>query len=52
MSTTVQTVKNRGGSPFMKDNEIPFKSGEKAYLVSIVAALVAAVIVMWSLFVL
>ena len=51
MSITVQIIRNRNGSPIMRDDEIPFKSGGKVYLASLIAALVAAVIVMWSLFV-
>jgi hypothetical protein len=31
----------------MRDDEIPFKSGRNVYLVSMVAALLAAVVVMW-----
>jgi hypothetical protein len=52
MSTTVQIIRNRAGVPIIKDDEIPFKSGGKIYLASLVAALAVAVVVMWSLFVL
>jgi len=51
MSTTVQIMRNRAGAPIMRDDEIPFKSGGKTYIVSLIAALAVAVVVMWSLFV-
>ncbi len=50
MSITVQVIRNRGGSPIMRDDEIPFKSGRNVYIAFTVAALAIAVVVMWSLF--
>ncbi|MBN1653319.1 MAG: hypothetical protein JXA30_06035 [Deltaproteobacteria bacterium] len=50
MATAVQTTRNQMGSAYLRDEEIPFKSGRNVYLATLVVALTTAAVVMWSLF--